>query len=499
MEMHQTALDSASQEGSPTRRLLFWLAFTLLIIVSFCAYAVREVHLLRRMQADVIEKNRRDSLQLIRIQSDLFSLAMALRDIVAQTEPYPIAAWRNTFDRIRYDLGQAILLERSLAPVGRPAGQHEQLLGSIDRFWATADEVFRLAQTGREKDARQLVQSRLQTQHMEVLGLVSRLLVHNNQVEEEAARHIDQIYRRVQKEIYVLGFLLLFTVVVTGAYLIASNRRAFESVTHLSEQLRVLSWRMIRMQEELLHTISRELHDEFGQIATAMGTLLGRAKRGLPAESPLVADLVEVQSIAQQTLDRIRTQARLLHPVILDDFGLDKTLQWYVDQFSHQSGVQAGYVSEAVGFVSEHTAIHIYRIVQEALNNISRHSASTFAWVRLKHVGDFFELEIEDRGKGLPVDLAPDATIVGMGLIGMRERAELMGGKLSLQRPSDGGLLVSVRIPCREVVVRPVPLQARAQRPAATTLVQAAAGGGPSAVRRSSPSRDRQGAGASNK
>lgn len=440
--------ESSIRTPSPSRPLVLGLCLTLLTILGFGAYIVQEVRALRQVQVNIVERNRKDSLQLLRIQNDLFTLALAMRDMVSGTEPYPMTAWRNTFDRIRDDLAQAVMLERSLAPASRLPAQQEQLLTALDRFWASADQVFSLARSRDEEAANRMIQATLTTQHMEIVGLVSRFLVLNNQVEEEAAGEINNIYTRVQREIYFLVAMLLLVVGLTGLYVIAANWKSFNDVRAWTEQLHALSWRIMQLQEQVLHTISRELHDEFGQIVTAMGTLLGRAKKALPADSILVADLEQVQSIAQEALEKIRTRSRLLYPAILDDFGLEKALQWYVEQFRKQTGIETHYEKNgSIGFISGDAGIHIYRIVQEALNNVSRHSGSDVVWVRVREAGQWLELEIEDRGRGLPEKFSSETESVGIGLIGMRERAESMGGRFSLRRPAEGGLLVSVRIP----------------------------------------------------
>jgi two-component system sensor histidine kinase NreB len=178
-----------------------------------------------------------------------------------------------------------------------------------------------------------------------------------------------------------------------------------------------------------------------------VGTLLGRVKRNLPPDSPLVGDLEEVRQIAQQTLEKIRVQSRLLHPVILDDFGLEKALEWFVEQFGRQHGINARFESQGpIGVVPSESTIHIYRIVQEALTNISRHAETRDAWVRLSQRSGVLELEVEDRGKGL-ADRSPEAVQRGIGLVSMRERAELMGGTFALRSGASGGLVVTVRVP----------------------------------------------------
>jgi signal transduction histidine kinase len=278
--------------------------------------------------------------------------------------------------------------------------------------------------------------------------MVSQFLVLNNRVQEDAAQLNRAIYGRVEREIFFLMTGLLLVVGITGIFVMRANRRAFDDVERLSGQLRNLSWRMMRMQEDLQETFSRELHDEFGQLLTAIGMLLGRVKRRLPADSALVADLEEVRGIVQQTLDKIRTESRMLHPVVLDDFGLEKALAWYVEQFGRQHGIEAKFQkSGPVGLIPPDAAIHIYRIVQEALTNVSRHSGSTKAWVRLRQVEDRVELEIEDRGRGLPPATERKDGWEGIGLISMRERTELMGGAFAFRPADPAGLVISVRVP----------------------------------------------------
>jgi signal transduction histidine kinase len=434
---------------SPIPLLITGLAVTLAMILAFCLYTVREIRALRDEQTRISERNRLDSLQLLRIQNNLSTLATQMRDMADRTEPYPMTSWRQTFDRLKGDLRQAIATERSLAPAERPAAQQQQLEASLDRFWSTIEQAFREANRD-EPRAAMTLRTTATTQHQQLVGLVSQFLVLNNRVQEDAARINEAIYGRVVREIFILMSGLLLLVGVTGAYGIITTRRAFEDVRRLSRQLRNLSWRMMRLQEELQENFSRELHDEFGQLLTAIGMLLGRVKRNLPGGSPLIADLEEVRGIVQQTLDRIRTESRLLHPVILDDFGLENALKWYVEQFGRQHGIEARFQkSGPIGVIPPDATIHIYRIVQEALTNVSRHSGSAQAWVRLRQEHDWIQLEIEDRGRGLPPERGRGEGWQGIGLISMRERTELMGGEFTLRPGADGGLLVSVRVPLR--------------------------------------------------
>ena len=432
--------------ASPSTRLFVGLGLSLATIGGVGLYTVREIRALRDEQTAISERNRKDSLQLLRIQNNLARLATTMRDMADRVEPYPLVAWQQIFDRLRVDLSQAIALEKTLAPGERPAAQQERLLAAVDRFWGLVDEMFRVAESD-ENAAIGRLRTSVSAQHMELVGMVSQFLVLNNRVQEEAAQQNQAIYDRVVREIAVLVAALLVVVALTFLYIIRANRRAFDEVERLSAQLRNLSWRMLRLQEDLQQEFARELHDEFGQIFTAVGTLLGRVTRNLPPDSPLVGDLEEVRQIAQQTLEKIRVQSRLLHPVILDDFGLEKALEWFVEQFGRQHGINARFETQGpIGVVRPESTIHIYRIVQEALTNISRHAQTRDAWVRLSQRNGILELEVEDRGKGL-ADRSPEAVQRGIGLVSMRERAELMGGTFALRSGASGGLVVSVRVP----------------------------------------------------
>lgn len=432
---------------SPSLPLAIGLALSLLTIAGVGLYTAHEIRQLRDEQISISDRNRKDSLQLLRIQNNLATLATSMRDMADRTENYPLASWKQAFDRLRVDLTQAIALEATLAPGERPAAQQERLVASSTHYWALVDDMFRSAQAGDDEGAIGKLRSSVTAQHLELVGLVSQFLVLNNRVQEEAAVRNREIYERVEREIGMFVIALLLVVAVTGLYIIRANRRAFAQVEGLSAELRNLSWRMLRMQEDLQQEFSRELHDEFGQIFTAVGTLLGRVKRNLPPESPLVADLEEVRGIAQQTLEKIRVQSRLLHPVILDDFGLEKALEWFVEQFGRQHGIDARFESGGpIGVVPPEATIHIYRIVQEALTNVAKHSGASVARVRLAQREGWLDLDIEDQGKGLPQG-GMDQLDRGIGLVSMRERAELMGGTFRLRGGDTRGLVVSVRVP----------------------------------------------------
>jgi len=339
-------------------------------------------------------------------------------------------------------------LEEHLAGANRTPEQQLFLSQAMSQFWDAMNRMFVLAQTGKDAQAREQIRLSLQARQQAFSTAVSRLLVENNEGEEQAAARIAQIYDGVQRQLYLFLAATLITILLTSLYLIRSNRQIFARLAELSEQRSDLAQKLISTQESTLRHISRELHDEFGQVLTAIGSLLGRAGKHAPEGSPLRDDLKEVQEIAQSTLNNIRTLSQALHPVLLEEAGLESTLDWYIPTVSRQTGLALHYEKTGQTFPVETSAgVHIYRVLQEALNNVSRHSGATDAWIRLNYSPDSLELEVEDHGKGFVAEKLPR----GIGLVALRERAELIGGTLAISPRSQGGTKVRLQIPRTKV------------------------------------------------
>jgi signal transduction histidine kinase len=438
---------SRPERRSPWRSLAIGLALAVCTIAAIGAYTLAEIRRLRDEQTAISDRNRKDSLQLLRIQNNLASLAVLMRDMADGSEPYPLHGWQPAFERVRRDLAEATRLEQELAPLVREPALQARLVRNVDAYWADVDRMFAVSRTD-EVEARRIVRTSLIPQQRAIDSLVAQFLVTNHQVQEDAARANRAVYDRVARDIMLLVTVLLVVTAGIGTWVVAANRRAFNEVAEVSAQLRTLSWRMLRVQEEVQRSISRELHDDFGQIVTAIGTLLGRARRHVTGSAALANELESVRVIAQQALDRIRSRSRWLHPGVLDDFGLKRALEACAEQFQQQTGIRTSLaVAGPVQAVSDDCAIHVYRIVQEALSNVARHSSSPEASVRLTCDADRLELEVEDRGTGFRDENVGTEADRGMGLISMRERAELVGGELHVRHPPGGGTTVHLVIP----------------------------------------------------
>jgi signal transduction histidine kinase len=446
---------------SPSTRLWIGLCIILSIFLIFVVYSSRQIRWLEDFQVNVVQKNRKASLQLLRLQNDAYLLAISLRDLALSRNRYPIHDWEPEFARLRNDMENAAMLEGRYA-VDTPASHDKrvQLRHALTEFGTTVDGVFALAEKGKTAEARTLIRTELESKRAIISEIVARLLVLNDQAQSDAADRINATYENVKMDILLMTALLFLLALGTGLYTFEANKKTFAKLQHLAEQLQVqsgqlrkLSWKLIEVQEDTLRRVARDLHDEFGQILTAIGVMLNRAGRKANNPDPaLIAELEYVKNIVEETLAKVRDQSQMFRPGVLDDFGLDQTLEWFVRQFSRLAGITVHFSGAlASGRLPPEESIHVYRIVQEALNNVARHSRATEAWVEMEDRERELYLEIRDNGVGFevgnPAERSPND---GIGLMGMRERAEHLNGTLDVQSTPGKGTAINVRIPLKE-------------------------------------------------
>jgi signal transduction histidine kinase len=397
----------------------------------------------------------------------LNQLGLAMRDMLDGGEPYPLTAWSSQFDRIRTDLDEALERQGEVAFARQTPEQRQYLASQLAQFWDAANRIFELARTGQEDEARAQIRLSLQERQAALSTAVARLLVQNNASEEQTAQQVQDIYGRVQRQVYWFLAATLAAIVATSLYLIHSNRRLFAQLAALSDERRELAQRLIATRESTLREISRELHDEFGQILTAIGSMLGRAGKHAPEGSELRADLREIREIAQAALDNVRGLSQTLHPSILEELGLESTVDWYLSTVKKQLGIDVTYERAGAAVpIDATTGIHVYRVLQEALSNVARHSGADRASVRLHVEPRSLTLEVEDHGRGFGVAAGPPSrgsveASRGLGLVAMRERAELVNGSIEFLTPPGGGTVVRLK----------VPLSAGAEAPALHTSI----------------------------
>ena len=224
-----------------------------------------------------------------------------------------------------------------------------------------------------------------------------------------------------------------------------SARKAAERSVHQ------LSVRLLQLQDEERRRISRQLHDTTAQNLAAIRLILSRIGRGPAASDPAIRDAIdECLGLTDDSINEIRTLSYLLHPPMIEEAGLLPALRWYAQGFGQRSGIKMTLdFPEELDRLPADVETAVFRIIQEALTNIQRHSGSTVARIRLEEDDDVLHLAVEDEGHGMPAHLRDPERVFaasGVGIAGMRERAIELGGNLRIES-RDNGTAVLVTLP----------------------------------------------------
>jgi len=274
-----------------------------------------------------------------------------------------------------------------------------------------------------------------------------RVLETNNDISQQ--KQSERALRESENRLLALADSLESQVRVRTEQLEQRNTEVLQQ----SAQVRELSHRLIQIQDEERRHIARELHDSAGQTLAALGinlaTLLRHAKNTSPE---LVKVAEEGQELVTELSNEIRTTSYLLHPPLLDERGLSAALNWYVQGLKERSGLEiAKAVPDNFGRLSREMELAIFRIVQECLANVHRHSGSKVATIRMDRTDRAVFLEVEDSGSGISSErlLEIQSQGAGVGIRGMRERVLQFGGEMKIE--SDGrGTKILFTLPLRQ-------------------------------------------------
>jgi signal transduction histidine kinase len=212
-----------------------------------------------------------------------------------------------------------------------------------------------------------------------------------------------------------------------------------QQVIEASERLRDLSRRMMRVQDEERRHIARELHDSAGQVLAVLGMKMGELAQQVRTELRPLAQ--EILQLVQQLTQELRTMSYLLHPPLLDEIGLAAALNWYVQGVTERSQIEIDLsISEGLGRLPSDVELILFRLVQETLTNVHRHSGSKSAAIRVTREGDSVSLEVRDQGKGISPErlLEIQAQASGVGIQGMRERVRQYHGEMTIESNGEG-------------------------------------------------------------
>jgi len=290
--------------------------------------------------------------------------------------------------------------------------------------------------------------------HEAFISVVARLVEAEYHKVNSAQGQIDRRSSRLLSLTVIFASASVLLALVFAAITVKMALQLIRRLEWQTAELSRVSFHMLEDQEATARRFAHELHDELGQQLTAIKTnlmALDSTGEGEISRSRLEDNL----RLVDEAIGNVRQMSQLLRPIILDDFGLEAGLRWLAEGFSTRTGIEVTVDSSHPGRLPDETETHLFRIAQEALTNVARHSGAKRVRIKLETgVGETLSsvnaagqvcLSIQDDGRGLGA--ASDER--GMGMIGMRARARSAGGDVEIRAAPDGGVLIEVRVPLR--------------------------------------------------
>jgi signal transduction histidine kinase len=392
-------------------------------------------------------------LSTIRAQALLGSVYV--RDALLDPDPSSVELYRGRLERVYTEIDRAL---QQYVPVTNSPGERrraDDFRREIGAFRATILDVLATDRNRWSTDARALLDTRVMPKREAVIRLSDDAQTLNRRSFVEQQAGLATIYAAAERQMWVrLGVALAASLAIGLLATLYAARLENRLTLQLerdhrnTRDLQRLSAKLITAQEEERRTIARELHDEVGQVLTAINVELSLAKRALDGHGAPTTSLDTAQAITNGALHTVRDLSRLLHPSILDDLGLPAALTAYIGGFKTRHALDVSLHMDGMEQrLAPQMEATLYRIVQEALTNVVRHADASACRVSLQRTADTVLLTIEDDGRGFDPENDRRKEPRGLGLIGIRERVSHLRGTVTLSRSPEGGARLSVDVP----------------------------------------------------
>jgi signal transduction histidine kinase len=421
------------------------------LLVCIIGAAVGTFTTLNRVRTDeaLIRKSflRRLS-ALDQIRSEIYLSGTYVRDFLLSPDPSGAAAQTSRLAGLKSETQAAMQgYSRALAPEEREP--FLALQSEIEEYWRVLDRTIAWTPEERNQKRDSFFYDELVPRRTAMLQIADRIALVNehflNRSEEQLAESSGSLRRTLMVTFGVTLAGGLVMALLTIGYTLRLEReleRRLQENARARADLQELSARLVRAQENERRTLARELHDEVGQ---SLSAILMEAENAECAEElgEIREHLASVRTLAEKTVNEVRDLALLLRPSMLDDFGLVPALNWHAREMTKRTGLNVVVTADddADDLPDEHKTC-IYRLVQEAVNNSSRHANARTVEVIVKHEGACVRFSVRDDGVGFDTQF-----VRGLGLLGMEERVRRLGGQLQLDSQLGRGTLISAELP----------------------------------------------------
>jgi len=439
----------------------FGLILTIWLLAGY--YFVRRMADLETRAAAINARYTRAQDLLTTVRNQVLLGSVYVRDALLDPNAANAGEYRHQLEDAYRAADEALQQYEPIIDVTVEAERIGGLRRDIEDFRRTLLDVLATDSRNWTDEAPALLRQRIMPKRQGVLRVSEEVQTLNRNAFVEQQNAIVGVYRVTQRRLWEsfglavvasLGIALLAMTYVSRLERRIQRQRNSEIAA--SRTLQRLSTQLLTAQEDERRTIARELHDEIGQVLTAIKVEISFAERAVDAAGGPPHLLEEVRALTDGALHSVRDLSHLLHPSLLDDLGLPAAIEWYARGFARRypiavtvrhDGMQERLVPE--------TESSIYRIVQEALTNVAKHSGARTCAVDLRRTGAWLTVTVADDGVGIEPDSSePSSRDRGLGLIGIRERVVALGGTLDVDSTPRAGTRVSVRVPARAAGAR---------------------------------------------
>jgi signal transduction histidine kinase len=432
----------------PAHRSVFLMAAfaALLGVIALASWAVWRNARQIQAQTEVIHSADRHIQEALNsIRSGVYATAILTRDYLIAPDPAGKTEYKDQFREIRMQTESALAAVQSEARDEARQAALAYLREEIDAYWASTQVVFDWNARERDREHMEMLRKRM-LRRQQIFALTERLEQLTSGTSAQERERIEVADRDFQASLgWIAGAALLLGVAIS-AFTVSRMRKLERQSLAAETELRSLSAQLRTAQEEERKYLSRELHDQVGQMLTGLRMELNAVSRleGNP-ESEVSTRLARARGTVEQTLGIVRDIAMLLRPSMLDDLGLTPALNWLVKEMSRTSGLDLrAEIAKGVDDLPDAHRTCLFRVVQEALTNAVRHSGAASVGLKVDLTGPWIQASIKDDGKGFEADTERPK---GLGLVGMEERVRELGGMVQVSSAPGRGTLIEVRLP----------------------------------------------------
>lgn len=446
-----------SARGSTIRTVLvlgFVVIFALWLVST--GALVQRVREAERQSAAVTARFTAGEELLFTMRAQVLMSSIYVRDALLDTRPDAASFHRDQLRATRASVDQAV--ERYLPNVdaGMEREHWSRFEADVQDYWSSFAPVLAGEVIGTPSDAYAFLRREVIPKRDRILQIADDLRVLNQDALEQQQAAVAQLHQALRQRLWwtsgiaaACAFAIALFAARYAGRLEWRIREQHQQERNHKRELQRLSAELVHAQENERRTIGRDLHDEIGQALMTIKLDLGAIERSGQLAGVTAQMLAEARSTTDQAIRSVRDISQLLHPAMLDQFGLAVTVDAYIRSFSQRTGIETALVQDRMdGRFASELEITVYRVVQEALTNVSKHSQATSCRVYLHRLPYSLLVTVEDDGTGFD-QARLDGTNKrhGVGLVGVRERVSRLGGTFRLDTNVGKGVRLTIELP----------------------------------------------------